>query len=179
MRKIALFGTVMVLALTLGVVVPVFGATAADMADAAQSHHKAPLLAKGSTLTITGSGTAYKIGNKTVTESASITLTATVARSSPGRGMLNFTGGSLTIGSNTYTVVRGHGTVNGHSDKMILHLTVKNSAGDTFHLILHGKFQKTSHVESGAGFTIDFVMPQSKLAHLWFLKFPSATATIS
>jgi hypothetical protein len=62
---------------------------------------------------------------------------------------------------------------------MILHLIVKNSKGDTFHLILHGKFQKTSHVEGSAGFTIDFVMPQSKLAHLWFLKFPSATATVS
>ena len=179
MRKTTIIGTVMVLALTLGVAVPVFGATAADMADAVHGHQKAPLLVKGSTLTITGSGTAYKIGNKTVTESAGLSLTATVSRSSPGRGMLNFTSGSLTIGSSTYTVVRGHGQVNGHNDKMILHLVVKNSAGDTFHLILHGKFQKTSHVESGTGFTVDFAMPQSKLAHLWFLMFPSATVTTS
>lgn len=179
MRKTTIIGTVMVLALTLGVAVPVFGATATDIDNAVHGHQKAPLLAKGSTLTIAGSGTAYKIGNKTVTESASISLTATVARSSPGRGMLNFTSGSLTIGSTTYTVVRGHGIVNGHNDKMILHLVVKNSAGDTFHLILHGKFQKTSNPEGGKGFTVDFVMPQSKLAHLWFLKFPSATVTTS
>ena len=179
MRKITLLGTVMILALTLGVAVPVFGATTADIADAAHSHHKAPLLAKGSTISIAGSGTAYQIENKTMTESASITITATVARSSPGRGVLNFTSGSLTIGSNTYTVVLGHGTMNGHSNTTILHIIVKNSQGDTFHLILHGEFQKTSNVEAGAGFTIDFGMPQSKLAHLWFLNFPSATATIA
>lgn len=179
MRKIVLFGTVMVLALVLGVAVPVFGATAADVDNAIHGHHKTPLLAKGSTLSITGSGTAYKIGNKTITESASITLTSTVARSNPGHGILNFTSGSLTIGSNTYTVVRGHGNVNGHNDRMVLHLVVKNSAGDTFHLILNGKFQKTSNPEGGSGFTVDFTMPQSKLAHLWFLKFPSATVTTS
>ncbi len=169
-----LFGTVMVLALTLGVAVPVFGATA-DMAHAAaQSHHRVPPIAKGTTLTITGSGTAYKIGNRTVTESASLSLTASVVRSSPGSGMLNFTSGTLTIGSDTYTVVRGHGTVNYHSDKMILHLVVKNSAGKTFQLILHGGHAKASGT---AAFSVDFSMPQSKLGHLWFLKFPSATVT--
>jgi len=179
MRKITLFGTVMVLALTLGIAVPVFGATASDIDNAIHGHHKAPLLAKGSTLTITGSGTAYKVGNKTVTESASISLTATVSRSTPGHGMLNFTDGSLTIGSTTYSVVRGHGNLNGHSDRMILHLVVKNSSGDSFHLILNGKFHNTSNPEGGKGFTVDFTMPQSKLAHLWFLKIQGATVTTS
>lgn len=174
MRRIALFGTVMVLALTLGVIVPVFGATAADIDNAAHGHHRVPVLAKGTTLTISGSGTAYKIGNRTVTESASISLTATVARSSPGRGMLNFTGGTLTIGSETYSVVRGHGVINYHSERMILHLVVKNSAGKAFHLILNGHHAKAS---STAAFHVDFTMPQSKLAHLWFLKFEAATVT--
>ncbi len=164
----------MVLALTLGVAVPVFGATA-DMAQAAEhSHHRTPPIAAGTTLTIAGSGTAYKIGNRTVTESASLSLTATVARSSPGRGMLNFTGGSLTVGSDTYTVVNGHGIINYRSDRMVLHLVVKNSAGKTFHLILYGKHAKASGT---AAFTVDFPMKQSKLAHLWFLNFPSATVT--
>src|SRR5439155_24829394 len=124
----ALFGTVMALVLTLAVVAPVFGAPPAGIPPShqAQGHHRAPLLATGTTLTISGSGTAYKVGNRTITEGASITLTATVIRSSPGRGMLNFTSGTLTIGSNTYNVVRGHGIINFHSDRMILHLVVKD-----------------------------------------------------
>ena len=87
--------------------------------------------------------------------------------------MLNFTGGTLTIGSDTYTVVSGHGVIN-HAHKMILHIVVKNSAGATFRLILHGDHAKPS---STTAFNIDFQMPQSKLAHLWFLKFPGATVT--
>ncbi len=88
--------------------------------------------------------------------------------------MLNFTGGTLTIGSETYTVVSGHGMINYHSDKMILHLVVKNSAGNTFRLNLFGVHAKAS---STAAFTVDFRMPQSKLAHLWFLKVSSASVT--
>ena len=174
MRRMFLFGTVMVLALTLGVVVPVFGAAGTDIADASRAHHQLPTIPTGTTLTISGSGTAYKIGNRTVTESASISLTATVGRSSPGRGLLSFTAGSLTVGSNTFTVVRGHGIINYHSGKMVLQLVVKDSAGKIYHLILHGNHAKPSPRTS---FNVDFSMPQSKLGHLWFLKFPAATVT--
>jgi hypothetical protein len=174
MRKIALFGTVMALVLALAIAVPVFGEPPAGIPDhASDTHHRAALLPTGTILTISGSGTAYKIGNKTITQTASISLTATVIKSSPGRAMLNFTGGTLTIGSDTYTVVSGHGIVN-HGHKMILHLVVKNSAGNTFHLNLFGVHAKPS---STTAFTVDFRMPQSKLAHLWFLKFSSATVT--
>jgi len=160
----ALFGTVMALVLTLAVVAPVFGAPPAGIPPShqAQGHHRAPLLATGTTLT------AYKIGNRTITEGASVSLTATVVKSSPGRAMLNFTGGTLTIGSDTYTVVSGHGVIN-HAHKMILHIVVKNSAGATFRLILHGDHAKPS---STTAFNVDFRMPQSKLTHLWFLNFP-------
>src|SRR5437867_6800777 len=101
MRRTALFGTVMALVITLAVVVPVFGAPPAGIPPehASQGHHRAPLLATGTTLTISGSGTAHKIGNRTITESASIRLTATVVKSSTDRATLNFTGGTLTIGS--------------------------------------------------------------------------------
>src|SRR6266571_4612315 len=117
MRRMALFGTAMALVLTLAIVVPVFGAppTTIHPPNPSASHRPAPPLAVGTTLTISGSGTAFKIGNRTVTESASISLTATVIKSSPGRGMLNFTAGTLTIGSDTYTVVRGHGIITFHS----------------------------------------------------------------
>ncbi|OLC61776.1 hypothetical protein AUH73_06365 [archaeon 13_1_40CM_4_53_4] len=166
----ALFGTVMALVLTLAVVAPVFGSPPAGIPPShqVQGHHRAPLLATGTTLTISGSGTAYKIGNRTITEGASVSLTATVVKSSPGRAMLNFTGGTLTIGSDTYTVVSGHGVIN-HAHKMILHIVVKNSAGATFRLILHGDHAKPS---STTAFNVDFRMPQSKLTHLWFLNFP-------
>ncbi len=176
MRKMALFGTVMALVLALAIAVPVFGAppTGIPPSHPDQGHRPAPPLATGTTLTISGSGDAFKIGNRTVKDSASISLTATVIRSSPGRGMLNFTAGTLTIGSDTYTVVSGHGMINYHSDKMILHLVVKNGAGSTFRLNLFGVHAKAS---STAAFTVDFRMPQSKLAHLWFLKFSSASVT--
>src|SRR6266705_3419762 len=181
MRRMALFGTVMALVLTLAVVVPVFGAPPAGIPPEhpAQGHHQVPPLATGSTLTISGSGTAYKIGNKTISQSASVSLTATVVKSNPGRGMLNFTGGTLTLtsgeaSSNTYTVVSGHGIITYHSDKMVLHLVVKDSAGNTFRLILFGVHAKAS---STTAFNVDFRMPQSKLAHLWFLSFPSASVT--
>ncbi len=175
MRKMALFGTVMALVLALAIAVPVFGAppTGIPPSHPDQGLHRVPLLATGTTLTMSGSGTAYKIGNRSITESASISLTAIVVRSSPGRAMLNFTGGTLSIGSDTYTVVSGHGVIN-HGHKMILHLVVKNNAGNTFHLNLFGVHAKPS---STTAFTVDFRMPQSKLAHLWFLKFPSATVT--
>jgi hypothetical protein len=175
MRRMALFGTVMALVLALAIAVPVFGAPPSGIpSHPDQGHRPVPPLAVGTTLTISGSGTAYKIGNKTTTESASISLTATVVKSSPGRGMLNFTSGTLTIGSDTYTVVSGHGMINYHSDKMVLHLVVKNSAGKMFHLNLFGVHAKAS---STTAFSVDFRMPQSKLAHLWFLKFPSASVT--
>src|SRR5690348_8389509 len=116
MRRIALIGTVMTLAIALAIVVPVFGAPPAGiLADHSDhGHHQVPPIAKGTVLTIGGSGTAYKIGNRTITKPATISLTATVDKSSPGRGMLNFTGGTLTLGSvegggSTYTVVSGHG----------------------------------------------------------------------
>ena len=176
MRKMALFGTVMALVLALAIAVPVFGAppTGIPPSHKDQGHHRAPMLATGTTLTIGGSGTAYKIGSKTISESASISLTAKVVKSSTGRGMLNFTSGTLTIGSDTFTVVSGHGMISYHSDKMVLRLVVKNSAGKIFHLNLFGVHAKASPTTA---FTVDFQMPQSKLAHLWFLKFSSATVT--
>jgi hypothetical protein len=177
MRRMALFGTVMALVLALAIAVPVFGAPPMGVPSehSDQGHHQAPLLATGTTLTISGSGDAFKIGDKkSASISASISLTAIVLKSSPGRAMLNFTSGTLTIGSDSYTFVSGHGIIN-HGHKMILHLVVKNSAGKTFHLILFGNHVKK--VSSTTMFNVDFQSPQSKLAHMWFLKFTGATVT--
>ena len=180
MRKIALFGTVMARALALAIVAPVFaaGPSAMGQEHSNEGHHKVPPIAVGTSVAVSGSGTAYKIGNKTITESASIHLTGNVDRSSTGRGMLNLTGGSLTVGGTTYTVVRGHGMVNYHSDRMTLHVVVKDGSGNLLHLILNGRHGKVATGETVTGFSVDFLMPQSKLAHLWFLKFQGATVTL-
>jgi hypothetical protein len=170
MRRMTLFGTAMALVLTLAIVVPAFGAPPTTVLPLKNHHKIAPPLTKGMTLTISGSGTAFKIADQSKTQSASISLTAKVERVSFGRALLNFTGGTLTIGSETFTVVGGHGILNFHSHKMVLHIDLKDSTGKQVHLILYGK---NAHVPSpfnaGDHFSADFVKHRSKLAHQWFL----------
>jgi len=177
MRRMALFGTALALVLTLAVVVPAFAAPPKSMLSERDHHKASTLLTKGMTVTITGSGTAFKIGNQSKTQSASIDLKATVEKVSFGRALLNFTGGTLTIGSDKFTVVNGHGILNFHSHKMVLHLTLKDGTGKQVHLILVGK---NAHAPSTFGvgdhFNVDFRKHQSKLAHEWFLDL-SATVT--
>ena len=170
MKKTALLGTAMALVLALAIVVPAYAAQS-DMMHPDKDHHKvvAPLT-KGMDLTITGSGTAFKIGDQDDKQSASISLKATVEKVSFGRGLLNVTSGTITIGSDTFNVVSGHGMINFHSHKMILHITLKDSTGKTVHLRLYGK---NAHVPSpfntGDHFSVDFIKHQSKLARQWFL----------
>ena len=179
MRSMALVGTAMALVMTLAVVVPAFGAHP-TLIPPVNDHHKvtAPLT-QGMVLTISGSGTAFKIGDRDKTQSATISLTATVEKVSFGRTLLNFTAGTLTIGSDTFTVVGGHGIINFHSHKMVLHVSLKDSTGKQVHLILFGK---NAHVPSpfnvGDHFSVDFAKHQSKLAHQWFLDL-SSTVTRS
>src|SRR6266705_5010636 len=180
MRSMALVGTAMALVLTLAVVVPAFGAPPTTIPPVNDHHKVTAPLTKGMVLTISGSGTAFKIGNQSKTQSASISLTATVEKVSFGRALLNFTGGTLTItGSGTFTVVGGHGIISFYSNKMVLHVNLKDSAGKQVHLILFGK---NAHVSSpfnvGDHFSVDFVKHQSKLAHQWFLNL-SSTVTRS
>ncbi len=154
MRRMALVGTAMALVMTLAIVVPAFGAPPTTI-------------------------TAFKIGHLSTSQSASISLTATVERVSFGRALLNFTGGTLTVGSTTYAVVGGHGIINFYSHKIVLHINLKDSTGKQVHLILYGK---NAHVPSpfsvGDHFSVDFAKHQSKLAHQSFLDL-SATVTRS
>ena len=179
MRRMALVGTAMALVMTLAIVVPAFGATPTTIPPVNDHHKVTAPLTKGMLLTISGSGTAFKIGHLSTSQSASISLTATVERVSFGRALLNFTGGTLTIGSDTFTVVGGHGIINFHSHKMVLHISLKDTTGKQVHLILYGK---DAHVPSpfsvGNHFNVDFAKHQSKLAHQSFLDL-SATVTRS
>ena len=179
MKKIALFGTAMALVLTLAIVVPAFAAPPSLMHQDKDHHKLASPLTKGTALTITGSGTAFKIGDQDDKQSTSISLKATVEKVSWSRALLNVTSGTLTIGTNTFTVVNGLGIINFHSHKMVLHITLKDSAGKMVHLKLYGK---NAHVPSpfnaGDHFTVDFAKHQSKLAHQWFLEISSTVTRI-
>lgn len=170
MRRMALVGTAMALVLTLAIVVPVFGAPRTTIPPVNDHHKVTRPLTQGMVLTISGSGTAFKIGNQSKTQSASISLTATVEKVSFGRALLNITGGTLAIGSDTFTVLGGHGILNFNSHKMVLHVNLKDSTGKQVHLILYGR---NAHVPSpfsvGDHFSVDFSKHQSKLAHQWFL----------
>ena len=58
--------------------------------------------------------------------------------------------------------------------KVVIHVLVDDGKGQDMHLILFGHVTKLN-LDDGS--TINFVMPQSKLAGHWFLKFDDATMT--
>ncbi len=81
------------------------------------------------------------------------------------------------IGSQTYNVIGGQGIINFHSHKIILQILLKDGSSHNVRLILHGKITGMSKpFDVGSSFSIDFLKPESKLAHQWFLHIPDATA---
>ncbi len=162
-----------------------------------------PSSTTNTSVSISVSGNATKIGNSTrtapshahtdstaasspaagappdrATVTASATIKATVIRGTNGTMMFNVTGTSLTIGSTTYTVANGSGIFNQHSMIVVLHATVTNGS-TTGHLILIGTVAGTFTGEgSGNGFNVAFGSPQSKLASSFFLSL-DGTMTIS
>ncbi len=83
------------------------------------------------------------------------------------------------VGSDTWTVDSGRGLLNFHSGKLLLRVSVKDSSGNTSHLVLFGKV--TGHLSStlnvNDSFNVDFLSHQSKLAGKWFLDLKGATLT--
>jgi hypothetical protein len=131
----------------------------------------------GEKFTITGPGTASKVRDRDDTKDATLSLTVKVVAVSPGRAKLNVTSGTLTIGSGTdkqtFTVKAGHGIINTHSMKVIIHVRVEDAKGKVLNLVLFGHIKMQS-TPLNQGFIVNFTQPQSKLAHKWFLKFPAA-----
>ena len=167
----------MALVLTLSVVVPVYGARPFTMPPASGHHRLTRPLTQGMILTVSGTGTAFNITDQSKTLPASISLTVKVDRASLGGAKLTvMKDGTLMIGSETFTVAGGHGILNFHSHKMVLHVSLKDSNGRHLHLILFG-INAPSSFEAGSHPTISFVNPQSKLAGRWFLTFPGAAVT--
>ncbi len=130
------------------------------------------------TLRINGTGTAFKIDNQTIHESAWLNFTVRVDKSSHGRARLMVTSGELKIGGQTYTAVKGQGIINFHSGKLILHVHLKDSHGNSIRLILHGRVSNLpKSLSIGSGFNVDIKKPESKVADKWFLEFPGAKIT--
>lgn len=176
----ALFGTALSLVMALAVMVPAYGAMPTTLPPAATAHNRVNQpLTVGMVLTISGSGTAFSISDQSTQQSASIQLTVRVDRVSMGRALVTVTSGTLNIGSATFTADGGRGIINFHSKKTVLHIGLKDSSGNTSHLVLFGKVdgQVPSTLVDGNSFSVDFVRPQSKLASKWFLEFPGTTVT--
>ncbi len=177
MKRLALLGVALSLVMALAVVVP--GYAAQPSTSQASTHRPSRPLMAGMMLSITGSGTAYKISDQTTTQTASLSSTVKVDRASFGGAILTVTGGSLTIGSDTWTAESGRGMLNFHSDKMVLKVSVKNSSGATGHLVLYGKVTADlpSTINVDTSISVNFLHHQSKLAGKWFLAFPGAKVT--
>ena len=179
MKRLALLGAALSLVMALAVVVPGYAASP-TLPPVALGHSRVSRpLQTGMILTITGSGTAMQISNQSVTQSASVSLTVRVERVSFGGAILSVTGGSLMIGSDTWTVSNGRGLLNFHSGKVLLKVSVKDSSGNTSHLVLFGKV--TGHLSSTLNvkdsFHVDLLSHQSKLAGKWFLDLKGASVT--
>ena len=145
---------------------------------AGRHERPAPPLRTGDVLRITSTaGTAFNVTNRSDQKTASLDLTVKVDKDSFGRGRLDVLSGTLTVGSEVFTVKDGRGIVNFHSQKVMIHFRMDDGHGRPLHMILFGKVSGlSSQLPVGGNFTIDFKEPQSKLAHEWFLQF-SATAT--
>jgi hypothetical protein len=178
MKRLALLGVALSLVMALAVIVPGYAAPPTTIPPVSTHRPSRPLMA-GMMLSITGSGTAYEIRNQTIQQTASLSLTVKVDRAAFGGAILTVTGGSLTIGSDTWTVDSGRGMLNFHSGRMVLKVSVKNSSGATGHLVLFGKVTAdlTSAINVGTSINVNFLHHQSKLASKWFLAFPGATVT--
>jgi hypothetical protein len=165
-----------------------------------------PSSVANTSLSISVSGNATKIGNSTETSSsshetdptivslvsyqslpelaapasttttASADITATVVHSTNGTIVFNVTGTRLVIGTTTYTVVNGTGIFNQHSMGVHIEATVVNGS-TTSHLVLNGEVTGTISGET-TGFNVSFNDPQSKLAGSFFLSL-DGTLTLS
>ncbi len=174
--KLIILGLALVLVMAVASTAAVGPAYAAQLLQTPGNHsqgHRVSPFQKGELFRITGSGTAVNITDRTQKEAATLDLMISVERASFGRARISVKSGSLTVGGDTFTAETGRGIVNTHSLKIVIHVTLKSSSGITFHMVLNGKIARPLNINNGL--TVDFRMPQSKLAGKWFLEFPEAT----
>ena len=181
LKIIAILSILVIVASAVTVAVPVYAKSDHSVKPEHAGPSRATIFGKGASFTITGTGTAYDIADQTKTANVDLRLTVTAKRATPGVAKLSVSGGTLKVGSDSFTVEKGTGRLNVHSKKILLHVELKDGNGKIWHLILYGKISSTipKTLSNAASLTIDFMKPQSKIAGKWFLSIPSATITRS
>ena len=179
LKIIALLSLLVIIASAVSGAVPVYAKPNHAIKSENTRANRETIFGKGASFTIAGTGTAYDIANQTKTASADLHLTATTERVTFGVAKISVSGGTLKVGSDTFTVEKGTGRLNVHSKRILLHLELKDGSGKIWHLILYGKVSSTvpKTLANGASLTVDFMKSQSKVAGKWFLSIPSATIT--
>ncbi len=171
-RDLALATMLLMSIAAFAVVTPAFAVHPEQIMNEHRHTHTTPFKA-GTEYRIMGSGTAFNVSDKDATQQATLDLTVKVDKANFGRARLTVEKGVLTIvGSSSFTVESGHGLINVHSMKVVIHVRVDDGKGHVMHLILFGL---VTHLNSDGSANIHFLMHQSKLAGKWFLEFKSAT----
>jgi hypothetical protein len=130
----------------------------------------APTAANGTfTITTTASGEniAFQINDTSATEPASVILSGTYHAPTPnGNIKLHITSGSVTIGTNLYTIKNGNGVYDPTSGHIIIIARVNAQLGAKGRsLVLFGYVSTPSSL----GGPVTFVKPLSKLSGAYFL----------
>jgi len=181
LKIIAVLSILVIVASAVTVAVPVYAKSDHSVKSEHSAQSRTTIFGKGASFTITGTGTVYDIADQTKTANVDLRLTATAERVTVGVAKLSVSGGTLKVGSETFTVEKGTGRLNVHSKKILLHIELKDGSGKIWHLILYGKISSSipKTLPNGSSLTVDFMKPQSKIADKWFLSIPSATITRS
>jgi hypothetical protein len=179
LKTIAILSILVIIASAVTVAVPVNAKPDHPIKSEHTKANRTTIFGKGASFTITGTGTAYDINDQTKTVSADLHLTATAERVTFGVAKISVNGGTIKVGSDTFTVEKGTGRLNVHGKKILLHVELKDGSGKIWHLILYGKISSIipKTLANGASLTVDFMKSQSKVAGKWFLSIPSATIT--
>ena len=179
LKIISILSLLLIIASAVTVAVPVYAKPDHPITSEHTKANRTAIFGKGASFTITGTGTAYDIKDQTKKATVDLRLTATAEKVTFGVAKISVNGGTLKVGSDTFTVEKGTGRLNVHSKKILVHVELKDGSGKIWHLILYGKISSSipKTLANGASLTIDFMKLQSKIAGKWFLSIPNATIT--
>jgi hypothetical protein len=130
----------------------------------------APTAVNGTFTINTSDGTAFQINDTSMLETASLTLGGNYhAPGANGNIKLRVTSGTITIGTNTYTIQNGNGVYDPATGHIIITARVNVQSGEKGrNLILFG-YVSTSYGSDNLGGPVTFVKPLSKLSGAYFL----------
>jgi len=179
LKIISILSLLVIIASAVTVAVPVYAKPDHPITSEHTKANRTAIFGKGASFTTTGPGTANDVNAHTKTATVDLRLTATAEKVTFGVAKISVNGGTLKVGSDTFTVEKGTGRLNVHSKKILVHVELKDGSGKIWHLILYGKISSSipKTLANGASLTIDFMKPQSKVAGKWFLSIPNATIT--